>query len=235
MKNMPQSKNEDRNPIAWCLSKMMERELDVPYLSKNEDGVFVHEDYTRFAALELLIEEVKKLDVCREAAVAELGVFRGKTASCINRKFPDRKLYLFDTFEGFDARDVAAETAKNYTPEEFAYEGRFSNTSVQTVLNAMKYPENCIICKGYFPDTIPKEDIRYLFVSIDCDLYNPVFEGLMYFYPRLEQGGYIIVHDYNNNKRWLGVKKAVEECEKLLGRICKIPLPDRAGSLVITK
>ena len=76
----------------------MERELDVPYLSKNEDGVFVHEDYARFATLELLIEEVKKLDVCREAAVAELGVFKGKTASCINRNFPDRKLYLFDTF-----------------------------------------------------------------------------------------------------------------------------------------
>lgn len=34
--------------------------------------------------------------------VAEVGVFQGEFASVINKNFPDRKLYLFDTFEGFD-------------------------------------------------------------------------------------------------------------------------------------
>ncbi len=235
MKNTLHEKHEDRNAVAYCLSRMMERKLDVPYLSQNEDGIFVHEDYARFAALELLIEEVKKIDGNADAVLAELGVFRGKTASCINEKFPDKKMYLFDTFDGFDARDVAVEIKENYTSDAFAYEGRFSNTSVERALTAMKYPENCIVCKGYFPETIPKEELRYLLVSIDCDLYTPVFEGLMYFYPRLVQGGYIMLHDYNNNGRWLGVKKAVEACEKVFGHICKMPLPDRAGSLVITK
>lgn len=232
MKNIQQEKQEAN---FYCLSKMMERELDVPYLSKNEDGLFVHEDYARFAALELLIEEVKKIDGYPDAALAELGVFRGKTALCINEKFPDRKFYLFDTFTGFDSRDVAVEIAEKYTSAEFAYEGRFSNTVVENVLASMKYPEKCVLCKGYFPETIPKEDINYLLVSMDCDLYNPVYEGLMYFYPRLVQGGYIMLHDYNNNERWLGVKKALAECEKVFGHICKVPLPDRAGSLVITK
>lgn len=34
--------------------------------------------------------------------VAEAGVFQGNFAKVINANFPDRKLYLFDTFEGFD-------------------------------------------------------------------------------------------------------------------------------------
>lgn len=39
-------------------------------------------------------------DLC----VAEGGVFQGMFAAEINRYFPKNKLYLFDTFEGFDKR-----------------------------------------------------------------------------------------------------------------------------------
>ena len=39
--------------------------------------------------------------------VAEGGVFEGYFAKRINAAFPDRKLYLFDTFEGFDNRDIS--------------------------------------------------------------------------------------------------------------------------------
>ena len=35
-------------------------------------------------------------------ALAELGTYRGDFAWQLNDRFPDRKLYLFDTFEGFD-------------------------------------------------------------------------------------------------------------------------------------
>ena len=40
---------------------------------------------------------------------AEAGVFEGDFAKWINQYFPDRKLYLFDTFEGFDMRDIEKE------------------------------------------------------------------------------------------------------------------------------
>ena len=42
--------------------------------------------------------------------VAEGGVFQGEFAKEINRVFPESTLYLFDTFTGFDARDVGIET-----------------------------------------------------------------------------------------------------------------------------
>lgn len=40
------------------------------------------------------------------SSVAEAGVFRGEFAKYINQFFPDRKLYLYDTFEGFNASDM---------------------------------------------------------------------------------------------------------------------------------
>ena len=42
-------------------------------------------------------------------SVAEGGVFEGDFAAVINECFPDRTLYLFDTFNGFDDKDLAFE------------------------------------------------------------------------------------------------------------------------------
>jgi O-methyltransferase len=51
------------------------------------------------SSLELVAHEIYENNVIGE--VAELGVYRGDFASIINALFPDRKLYLFDTFRGF--------------------------------------------------------------------------------------------------------------------------------------
>jgi O-methyltransferase len=64
-------------------------------------------DYIRYSSLELAALEIKKRGIT--GAVAELGVFRGDFAARINSVFPERKLYLFDTFAGFDERDIARE------------------------------------------------------------------------------------------------------------------------------
>jgi len=74
-----------------------------------------------------------------------------------------------------------------------------------------------------------------LFVSIDVDMEQPVYDGLKFFYPRLQQGGYIFIHDYNS-AYLVGVKKAVLRYELDLGtKLNKVPIADRAGTLVIVK
>lgn len=84
-------------------------------------------------------------------SVAELGVYRGDFAKVINEVFPDRKLYLFDTFEGFPERDMKYERKNCLLMTEV---GRLANTSVEYVLNRMPHRENCIVKQGYFPDTV---------------------------------------------------------------------------------
>jgi O-methyltransferase len=73
----------------------------------------------------------------------------------------------------------------------------------------------------------------FAFVSIDADLYLPIYEGLCFFYERLAHNGYILVHDFNNSF-YSGAKKAVMDfcAEK---NISYVPIADFHGSAVITK
>ncbi|MCI9583659.1 hypothetical protein D3Z50_03610 [Clostridiaceae bacterium] len=141
-------------------------------------------------------------------AVAELGVYRGDFAKVINTVFPDRKLYLFDTFEGFPEEDMNYETENHLLLNTV---GKLSNTSVEYVMSRMPHPERCVIRKGYFPETAAGlEEERYAFVNIDVDLYKPILAGLEYFWPRMAENGYIFVHDYFSFS-YAGTKKAIEE------------------------
>jgi hypothetical protein len=51
---------------------------------------------------------------------------------------------------------------------------------------------------------------RYCAVSLDCDLYDPMKSGLDFFYPRLNRGGILFLHDYSSG-HWPGSKKAIDE------------------------
>lgn len=184
-------------------------------------------DYVRSGTLELLSREIYDSEV--SGMVAELGVYRGDFAKDINSFFPDRKLYLFDTFEGFADEDLEVDRENNY----LNCNHDFSKTSISTVLNKMKHRDNCIIKKGFFPDSAQGVEESFCFVSLDADLYQPIKSGLEFFYPRLSKGGYIMVHDYNSNL-YLGAKQAVKEFAEKHG-INYICLPDRCGSAVFTK
>ncbi|URW87318.1 TylF/MycF family methyltransferase [Blautia wexlerae] len=65
----------------------------------------------RVAVMRLLSEQIYQLDI--PGNVAELGVFRGEFSSLISAAFPDRKIHLFDTFEGFSEKDITIEASGN--------------------------------------------------------------------------------------------------------------------------
>ncbi|PWM36807.1 MAG: hypothetical protein DBX46_04140 [Clostridiales bacterium] len=182
----------------------------------------------RGASLVRLAERFKETDV--KGAIAELGVYRGETAAELNALFPNRDLHLFDTFEGFDARDITTENEHHCSS---ASAGDFSDTSVQKVLASLPCPEQAIVHKGYFPQTTDGLATEtYALVSLDADLYAPTFAGLEYFHPRLCHGGAIVLHDYNS-ARFSGVKKAVKDYEAKHGRLLLMPLPDTHGTAII--
>lgn len=144
---------------------------------------------------------------CLEGSVAEAGVFQGEYAKYINEYFPFRRLYLFDTFEGFEKTDVEYENEKNYSD---AQRGYLDMTSEQMVMDKMEYKEQVIIKRGYFPESAADVDDKFCFVNLDMDLYKPTLAGLRFFYPRMVSGGIIIVHDYFPTG-YQGVNDAVSE------------------------
>ena len=136
----------------------------------NTQANHLHNYEPRVAVLELSSREIYRYGI--EGSVAELGVYRGDFAEVINRYFPDRNLYLFDTFEGFDKKDADVERAGNFSDAT----ENFADTSVNVVLGKMEHKENSIVRKGWFPDTAEGIEDKFCFVSIDADLYQPILQ-----------------------------------------------------------
>ncbi|MGM9536441.1 MAG: TylF/MycF/NovP-related O-methyltransferase [Intestinibacter sp.] len=182
----------------------------------------------RLSALRLISDDIKEKNLPGE--VAELGVYKGKFAAEINRLFPNKKIYLFDTFEGFSDKDIETEQSNGYSR---AKQGDFSDTSIELVKSKLPYVDNATFVKGYFPESVTFELPEFCLVSLDTDLYEPTYEGLKVFYPKLVKGGVIIVHDYNSTQ-FSGVKKAVKRfCEE--ADVSVLPLSDMHGSAVLIK
>jgi len=176
----------------------------------------------RYATMRLCVDAIKERNIPGE--VAEVGVYKGEFSKYLNKYFPDKKLYLFDTFEGMENDKEVIEITKGQA---------FKDTSVEVVMNKMVNPSKCVVCKGFFPSTAWGIEEKFCFVSLDTDLYESILAGLKYFYPRLNKGGYIFVHDFGVYT-WSGVKKAVlEYCEEM--GISYVPINDLCGSVVFVK
>jgi len=168
--------------------------------------------------------------------IAECGVYQGERAKILNECFSNKKLYLFDTFRGFDLRDIEADRKlnnKNFNNSIFNEIGFLSNTNIDLVMSKMLYPKNCIIKAGFVPDTFEGVDDTFCLVNLDMDLYAPMLAALRFFYNKMSQGGVILLHDYFEPDL-PGVKKAVDEFEFELGRyLPKMPLGDGCTLVVI--
>jgi len=217
-----------REKVRDEIFKQLITEYKIPHNLLNTDFNFMKDSITaRINALKNAAEIIYEKNI--KGAVAELGVYKGGFAQYINTFFPDREIYLFDTFEGFENNDVKNDLELGVKKTILEYD--FSDTGEEFVIKRMKYPEKCIFKKGYFPETAKNIEEKFAFVSLDADLYQPMFEGLKYFYPRLESGGYMFIHDYFS-EIFTGTKKAVIEYCGEFG-IHYVPLGDNISIAII--
>lgn len=186
-----------------------------------------YRDKVRFYNFWFQIERLKRMKI--EGAFVELGVWQGETAEIIHEMDKSRNLHLFDTFDGFDNKDLEKETNRD---ERYSTDN-FSDTKLEEVKALFSESNNISFYKGYFPDTAKdlKED-KFAFVHLDADLYKPTIDALNYFYPKLSPGGVIIIHDYNHT--WDGIRKALDEFMVTIPESL-IEITDWQGSAMILK
>ena len=178
-------------------------------------------DYVRVRTLELLCAELGDVP----GAAAELGVYRGGFARCLNALLPERTLYLFDTFEGFDPAEARGQGDGLVEAHR--------NSSAGRVLRLLPHPEKAVVRQGLFPQTAQGlEGERFALVSLDADLEESTLAGLRFFLPRMSAGGCLLLHDWGNPKL-PGVRRALARYEAEHGRTASVPLCDVNGTLVI--
>ena len=180
--------------------------------------------------LYFLCENVRRLE--REQVpgdFAELGVYKGCSAKVLHQLAPGRRLWLFDTFAGFDDADAASESLRQVKRRDF---GDTSLAAVRAFLGDSALINYAV---GRFPQTLASvpADAHFALVHLDCDLEEPMRAGLEYFYPRVSPGGLLIMHDYGSGL-WPGVTFAVDEfLRDKPERV--ISIPDKSGTAVIVK
>jgi hypothetical protein len=204
--------------------RQSQRVIRTPLWSEEErlPEAALENDYVRVKTLEALC---RRLEVVPGAA-AELGVFQGGFARCINALLPERTLYLFDTFSGFDPAEAAG------TGAGFAAAHR--NTAADRVLAGLPVPGRAVLRQGRFPDSARGLEERFALVSLDVDLEESTYAGLCWFLPRMNPGGYLLLHDYSAPDL-PGVRAALERWERERGtRLHGVPLCDVNGTLVLS-
>jgi hypothetical protein len=184
-------------------------------------------DASRFMALLLNLRQLQRDEI--EGDFAELGVWKGNSAALLAdfAASSGKRLFLFDTFSGFDRRDlVGVDETKRL---------EFADTSIDYVRQTVGHDEVTTYVQGFFPESLTPEieERTFALIHIDCDLYEPMKAALEFFYPRMPKGGMLILHDYSSGT-WPGATKAVDEFRQAMGEYLSL-WPDKSGTAMIRK
>ena len=99
----------------------------------------------------------------------------------------------------------------------------------------MPHPDKVCMKPGFFPASLEGLEEQFCLVSLDVDFAGTTLEGLRYFWPRLEPGGYLLLHDWGSPSL-SGVAEALRIYETELGAMIPgVPLCDVGGTMVLCK
>ena len=163
-------------------------------------------------------------------AFAECGVWRGGSVMAMILTLQrlgrdDRDIWLFDTFEGMteptqaDSSPVDRHALDVWRQHEgtddrawphYFNPDVFNEQMVRDYLLSSGYPEERLhFVAGRVEDTLPAQaPAEIALLRLDTDWYESTRHELVHLYPRLSEGGVLLVDDYGH---WAGAKRAVDE------------------------
>lgn len=177
----------------------------------------------RLVTLYRAINHIEKNNILGD--IVECGVWKGGSMMIAAKRLlqlnnQNRKLYLFDTFNGMskptdvdinmqslNALDIYSDETTRYEKEEWCYS---SLEEVKLNLYSTQYDiNNIFFIKGKVEETLPYEGIENISIlRLDTDFYESTKHELINLYDKLVSGGVLIIDDYGH---WNGAKKAVDE------------------------
>lgn len=165
--------------------------------------------------------------------IVECGTAQGGSAALmaltLRKLNAQRKMWLFDTFEG-----LPSPTADD---PDFDVANLFTGTCIGTLdevsglFRRLDVLDGVEFCKGMFQDLLPITSISQIAVlHIDGDWYESVKICLDILYDRVVSRGVIQFDDYGY---WQGARKAVDEFLKQRGIQASLQRLDYSGRLLI--
>ena len=162
-------------------------------------GSYTMVGWKRLCNVEDCLNDVIENDI--EGDIIETGVWKGGVTIFIKALLDadgitDKKVWVADSFEGCPIPELSQDKGFDlYKRKDYA----ISLESVRE--NFVKFSlldEQVCFLKGWFRDTLPGiKAKKFCLIRLDGDLYESTMNGLDYLYPKLANGGWIIVDDYN--------------------------------------
>lgn len=151
--------------------------------------------------------------------IVEFGCYRGDTSVIFERRLEKyhtenhekalKLLWIYDSFEGLPEKtnEDASSAGDQFKAGELLVTKR--EVIEKFKKSGLKIPR---IRKGFFEDLDPAADVpeKISFAFLDGDLYQSIKTSLKLVENRIEKGGIIVVHDYNNPEL-PGSSRAVDE------------------------
>jgi O-methyltransferase len=177
--------------------------------------------YLKYESFTMVPEDsfVSNIELCSKfrdikGDYVECGVWRGGMSAAISEILPmNKRIHLFDSFEGLPmAKEIDGEDAIKWQ-QNTSSPHYYNNCSAeeQYAIKAME-KANCTnykTYKGWFNETVPKflgDEISIL--RLDGDWYESIMVCLQYLFPKVVNGGIVILDDYHY---WDGCAKAVHD------------------------
>ncbi|MBE9178701.1 class I SAM-dependent methyltransferase [Oculatella sp. LEGE 06141] len=138
-----------------------------------------------------------------EGDIVECGAFKGGSAAVLSQFMGDRRLWLYEGFQGMpQTTERDGEDAKQYIGECAA-----SPNDVHEVMQRVgTSSERYIIKAGWFSDTFQEDGpTKVALLHCDADWYSSVTEVLEKFYPLVPNGGCTVLDDFGY---WEGCREA---------------------------
>lgn len=160
----------------------------------------------RSADRKFFLKNLLNLVPARMGDMAECGTYTGASAWLLAERavaHGDTHVHLFDSFEGLSTPGEA--------DGSFWSRGDLTASEQQLRQNLSSFGSIVHVYKGWIPERFDEvADRTFSFVHIDVDLYQPSWDSLEFFYPRVPPGGIIVSDDYGFST-CPGAKGALDE------------------------
>lgn len=135
--------------------------------------------------------------------IVECGVWRGGVSIFLSHVFPDKDIWVCDSFEGFQPLEIAKhqysrERHTNSITHNFHGPIGISLEEVQShfITYGLGEQQRIKFLKGFVKDTLPTSGIQQIaLLRIDVDAYSATLETLEELYDKVQPGGYIVFDD----------------------------------------
>lgn len=147
-------------------------------------------------SLEDIVDMIKTENIIGD--IIECGVWKGGICIHLAKLFPNRDIWICDSFQGCPYSkdrqyDYKKEIHKGgvYAVKEEAVKNNFRKFGVDPDQDRLHF------CAGWFKNTLPTLPVKQIaLLRIDCDLYSSYLEVLNNLYDKVVPGGFIIFDDY---------------------------------------